>query len=103
MIVGDVAGSREGSRPRPALGRVYATPGAIEVLERAGIAPGSLLERHACGDWGELDAEDWRANEVAVRDGERVLSVYNLGRDLRVWLITEWDRLASTILLPEEY
>lgn len=80
-----------------------ATPGALEVLDRAGVAPVRLLQRHAAADWGELSAEDWKANERAVRDGERVLSAYPVGDGERLWLITEWDRSVTTILLPEEY
>lgn len=102
-MIGDMMGVRVAARPRLALGKVYATPGAIEVLERAGIAPGSLLERHAAGDWGELCAEDWQANERAVKDGERVLSVYPVGEGERVWVITEWDRSVTTLLRPDEY
>lgn len=86
-----------------ALGTIVATPGALELLERAGVAPARLLQRHAAGDWGELSAEDWQANERAVRDGDRVLSAYPVGDGERVWIITEWDRSATTILRPEEY
>jgi hypothetical protein len=51
-----------------------------------------------------LDPEDWQANEDAFRDGERVLSVYPVGdKGERVWVLTEWDRSATTILRPEEY
>lgn len=102
-MIGDMTMVAAVGRPRLALGRVYATPGALEVLGRIGVAPADLLERHAAGDWGDLDAEDWRANEVAVRDGDRVLSLYPVGDGDRVWIITEWDRSATTVLLPQEY
>ena len=64
----------------------------------------ALLGCHAAGDWGELDAQDHHANETALRIGERLLSAYTVpspGR--RVWVITEADRSATTILLPSEY
>ena len=49
-----------------------------------------------------MEADDRRANDRAVRDGERVLSAYATAAG-RVWLITEWDRSATTLLLPEEH
>ena len=48
---------------RFALGHVLATPGALQLLERAGIGAVSLLARHQCGDWGQVDEDDWNANE----------------------------------------
>ena len=27
------------------------------------------LRRHVAGDWGDLDAHDWAANDAAVRHG----------------------------------
>ena len=84
------------------LGRVLATPGALKLLVEAGGHPFDLLARHATGDWGELCAFDRRQNEIALRDGYRVLSSYPIGEE-RVWVITEADRSVTTILLPEEY
>jgi hypothetical protein len=84
------------------LGRILATPGALEMLSSAGTAPGELLERHRCGNWGELDEQDRRENERSLANGWRVLSSYRIGED-KVWIITEADRSATTILLPEEY
>ncbi len=83
------------------MGRVVATPGALEVL--APEEPLVLLRRHAAGDWGEVDAHDQRANNRALKDGTRILSAYTLPGGRKVWIITEADRSATTILLPEEY
>ncbi len=88
------------------LGRVVATPGALEMLVAAGEEPGQLLGRHRSGDWGELDEQDRRENERSLVHGWRILSSYPVGdssKDKRVWIITEADRSATTILLPEEY
>jgi len=85
------------------LGRTVATPGALDALGLAGVAPQSLLDRHARGDWGELDEEDRRANGRALSGGARLLSAYALPDGIRVWVITEADRSATTLLLPEEY
>jgi hypothetical protein len=84
------------------LGRVVATPGALKLLSEIGEDPFDFLARHETGDWGELCAFDRRQNEIALRDGYRVLSSYPLGTQ-RVWIITEADRSVTTILLPEEY
>ena len=84
------------------LGRVMATPGALELLVEAGGHPFELLARHATGDWGELCAFDRRQNEIALREGYRILSSYPVGEG-RVWIITEANRSVTTMLLPEEY
>jgi hypothetical protein len=84
------------------LGRIVATPGALNLLMEAGGHPFEYLARHATGDWGELCSFDRCQNEIALRDGYRLLSSYPVGRE-RVWVITEADRSITTILLPEEY
>jgi hypothetical protein len=84
------------------LGRLMATPGALKLLTEARAHPFDYLARHATGDWGELCAFDRRQNEIALREGYRVLSSYPVGREC-VWIITEADRSITTILLPEEY
>jgi hypothetical protein len=84
------------------LGKVLATPGALRVLMEGKQHPFEYLARHATGDWGVLCAFDRRQNEIALREGLRVLSSYPLGTE-RVWVITEADRSVTTILLPEEY
>lgn len=91
-------------RPVLQLGNVVATPGALALLGNAGIAPTQLLNRHLFGDWGVVDAEDWKLNDASVRPESqaRVLSVYTVG-DQQIWVITEADRSVTTILLPEEY
>ena len=72
------------------------------MLMEAGGHPFDLLARHATGDWGELCAFDRRQNQIALREGLRVLSSYEISVG-RVWIITEADRSVTTILLPEEY
>ena len=84
------------------LGSVVATPGALKLLSEIGEDPFDFLARHAAGDWGELCAFDRRQNEIALRDGYRVLSSYDVPQG-RVWIITEADRSVTTILLPTEY
>ncbi len=85
------------------LGRIVATPGAVEAFREAGELEFKYLIRHLLGDWGEVDAHDQRANNRALKDGTRVLSSYTLPGGRKVWILTEADRSATTILLPEEY
>ncbi len=84
------------------LGKVVATPGALELLLEAGVDPFDYLARHASGDWGDLCTFDRRQNERALRVGERIFSSYDTSAG-KVWIITEADRSVTTILLPEEY
>lgn len=86
------------------LGRVVATPAALDALERAGVLPQRLLWRHAMGDWGDISDDDKVRNERALIEGERILSAYDLPvTGERVWIITEWDRSYTTVLLPDDY
>jgi hypothetical protein len=85
------------------LGRVVATPGALRALEKAEQQPAEFLDRHANGDWGEVTEEDKRENALSVQQGFRILSAYTTTADDRIWVLTEADRSATIILLPEEY
>jgi hypothetical protein len=85
------------------LGRIVATPGALEALERSGETPVTFLHRHLGGDWGDLDEQDRAENELSVREGFRLLSAYALKDGTKIWVITEADRSSTTILLPSEY
>ena len=85
------------------LGQVVATPGALEALKDADQKPDEFLYRHVTGDWGELDDEDKRANDQAVKHGQRILSAYRTSNGVKIWIITEWDRSVTTFLLPSEY
>jgi hypothetical protein len=89
-------------RPRFPLGRLVATPGALQALADAGQDPMTFVRRHQAGDWGEVPEEDQQENEFSVTHGFRILSAYRTTRGVRIWVITEADRSASTILLPEE-
>jgi hypothetical protein len=89
-------------KPLLALGRTVATRGALAAMQRLDVSPLALLSRHQRGDWGNLDVEDKQANEQALACGGRVFSAYTFGA-VKFWVITEADRSATTILLPEEY
>ena len=91
------------SGPRFTLGRIFATPAAVDVLNRAQVSPVDLLTRHLRGDFGDLAESDREQNERAVATGQRILSSYVLPNRQTVWLLTEPDRSATTFLLPGDY
>jgi hypothetical protein len=66
------------------------------------------LNRHVKGDWGDVDDEDKQTNDQALKQGTRLLSAYSDDRFPKngvatIWIITEADRSATTILFPDEY
>ena len=83
------------------LGNVVITPNALGQLTPADIQRG--LQRHQAGDWGELDEHYKQENETALRTGLRLLSSYRAVEGVNFWIITEADRSATTLLLPEDY
>ena len=93
------------------LGRIVATPGALDVLGEHNVSPSELVERHASGNWGEVPAADARENQYSVKHGFRkhgfrILSSYPLGNDgssAKVWIVTEADKSSTCLLLPSEY
>ena len=84
------------------VGQIVATPGALAALERAKQPPTCFLDRHAIGDWGELEQLDVAENEYSMLHGLRLLSSYQTDAGEKL-CITEADRSATTLLLPAEY
>ena len=84
-------------------GVIAITPGALEAFKRTDDEIQLFLDRHLSGDWGNLDTHDWQENEYSLQQGFRLLSAYSLSDGTSFWIITEADRSASTILLPDEY
>lgn len=99
-------------------GRVVASPSAIELMKQAGVDPSDLLDRHVSGDFGEVGvmgagcliedgtehSDGLALNSLAViSNDDRILSVYLLSNDERVYIETAADRSHTTIYLPEEY
>lgn len=89
------------------MGQLVITPGASEAFDKTGDSISYYVKRHLSGDWGELDEGDVAANNDAIKPGQeqRVMSRYLIGDHPKIiiWIITEWDRSVTTILLPEEY
>ena len=86
-----------------ALGQIVMTPGAAAAFAATGERSFPFLARHQQGDWGEVSPEDAAENDFSVTHGFRVLSAYALKDGTRIWILTEADRSATTILLPDEY
>ncbi len=85
------------------LGQVVATPGALAALEEAGQTPFEFILRHAHGDWGDIPAEDVKENEFSLENGFRLFSAYHTANGTKIYVITEWDRSVTTVLLPADY
>ncbi len=85
-------------------GQTVMTIGVAALAQQGQLDPSSYLRRHLSGDWGDLDEGDRRQNDAALTSGEdRLFSSYQVTRDLKLWIITEWDRSVTTLLLPSEY
>ena len=82
-------------------GLFVATPNALAHVTNPEIL--ASLARHLSGDWGDVDDEDRAANDRALIEGTRLLSVYYTADQTKFWIITEWDRSVTTVLLPEDY
>ncbi len=89
------------SAPKFRLGHLVATPNSLATIPNPDIL--SALGRHISGDWGDVNAEDRAANDLALVEGTRLFSEYISAKGLRFWIITEADRSATKILLPEDY
>ncbi|PHN53589.1 hypothetical protein AO268_11470 [Pseudomonas sp. ICMP 8385] len=89
--------------PRFSPGMIVATAGVQALIESSSFQPLPYLLRHLNGDWGDICPEDWEENQSALELGNRLLSVYHVAPELTLWIITEWDRSVTTMLLPDEY
>ena len=85
------------------LGNVYMTIGAREALEESNQFPNEFLAKHQTGDFGIIGKEDWKENELSIKEGFRILSAYKTKLGVKIWLITEADRSSTTCLLTSEY
>ena len=85
------------------LGQIVATPGALAALQKAGQEPHDFLASHVVCEWGDLSHEDQIENDYSLEHGFRLLSSYRTNAGDKLWIITEADRSATTLLLPEEY
>jgi hypothetical protein len=85
------------------LGQIVITANARDTLPADDVL--QALARHAACDWGDVDEEDRQENELSLLEGFRLFSVYHSSETppKKFWIITEGDRSATTVLLPEDY
>lgn len=84
-------------------GRLIVTASVDALIHEDRLNPLPYLRRHLRADWGDLSNEDRRRNDTALQCGDRLLSSYQVTPDLTLWIVTEWDRSVTTLLLPSEY
>ena len=83
------------------LGRLVITTNAAIRLRQQEVF--DALRQYAQCDWGDVVDEDWRMNDEAVKNGDRLVSAYHDSNKEKFYIITEADRSATTVLLPEDY
>ena len=97
------------SKPGFPIGKLLATPAAMEALNEANVDIIDLVERHIRKDWGDVSDDDKRLNDMALHDGSRILSVYILPTtEVKIWINTDavnddGERESTTAMLPEEF
>jgi hypothetical protein len=96
------------NKPKFSPGQVVATPGVLEALAQSGQEVTFFLQKHLSGDWGDVDVEDAAANEHALQDGSRLLSVYHTLKAVKVYVLTEAEgddgkRASTCLCLADEY
>ena len=104
----DIQSLKPTGAPLFQLGQIVATPAALALLEKHGIQPATLLDRHVHGEWGDMDKHDRAANDAALKDGSRIFSAYVMNTD-KFWVITEAAsddcliRASTCVMLPQDY
>lgn len=78
-------------------GRLLITPVALAALRANGIPVISVVLRHIAGDWGIVSEDDRQQNDLSIKAGLRLISLYRLPDQTRILVITEWDRSNTTI------
>lgn len=64
----------------------------------------SSIRRYVANDWGEMCSDDAQMNDRAVKNNDdRIVARYNNEEYGDIYIITEWDRSATTILFVDEY
>ena len=86
--------------PKFELGRLLATPGALHAVSKDEVT--EAIARHLSGDWGDLCPQDTADNEFGLTHSGRLCSRYYTEDGTLFYVITEWDRSVTTVLLPEE-
>ena len=81
------------------LGLLCITPDAWDILPADELLKG--VRRHAAGDWGAVSPDKWQENDLAMRDGGKLLSVYETSSGQKFWVATAADRTLTSVFLPK--
>lgn len=88
------------------LGKLVATKAIYDMMQtdkRFNIEVGISLQRYCVMDWGSTCDDSKQLNDEAVLYGDgRILAVYETSKG-KIWIITEADRSATTVLFPSDY
>jgi hypothetical protein len=87
--------------PRFESGEIIVTADAARTIPPLDIK--TALTRHLRGDWGDLGPEDRQRNDETLERGGTLASIFTASNGTKFYVLTEADRSATTILLPEEY
>jgi hypothetical protein len=91
--------SQQQQQPRFPLGKITVTPHAVEAFFAAHQTPHEFMDRHRAGDWGEISQYEKEQNERGLKEELRIISVYRLKTGVRIWILTNANRTATSILL----
>lgn len=86
-------------------GQIVATTGIVEETKRNPHFSESIkesLKKHLSGDWGCVSVQDSELNDQAIANKDRIFSTYEIFKK-KIYIITEADRSATTVLFPDEY
>ena len=84
------------------LGQVVVTRNCLNYAQEHGINLTELIERHVSGDDGDLCKADKQLNDLSIKEDGRVFSSYQTN-GVKIYVVTEWDRSYTTIMLAEDY
>ncbi len=62
-----------------------------------------MLRRHTSGDWGDLCQSGREIINTAFEKDAPIFSTYHTSDGTTVWIITEGNRICTTVMLPEDY
>lgn len=61
------------------------------------------LTRHMIGDWGEVNEDQWRANDEALRGRDAPILSSFIVDEQHFLIITQADRSETLVLLSDEH
>ena len=88
--------------PKFPLGQIVVTRNCLDYAQKNNINLTELVTRHASGDDGDLCKADQELNDLAIKEEGCVFSTYQTN-GVKIYVVTEWDRSYTTIMLAEDY